>query len=189
MNIQPVVEGYGDVQAIPHLIRRMLHERSIYDVRISHPFRAGDFWKVRRAFPTLIRQLSKEASATIVLLDNDDGCAIVKREELAQLIPKDLDTHCELAFLTKEFETLFLADPDTSKRVLGIPDNVEFPSNPEEVRDAKGWLSRHMPQGFGYKETVHQEQLSSQVVLETLRQRSPSFRHLNRCIDRLVANI
>lgn len=186
MKLLPVVEGYGDVQAVPHLLRRMLLARGVYDVEIERPFRHGEYWRIKRGFSELVRQLAKEDGCILVLVDCEDGCAAEWAAELIRNLPQDLDVQVEIAFMVREFETLFLADPETTRQVLGIQPNVVFPEAPEAVRDAKGWLTRHMQSGERYRVTIDQERLAAQVNLDTLRNRSPSFRHLERSIDRLV---
>lgn len=185
MRIASIVEGYGDVSAVPVLLRRILHDNQIYEFEIAQPFRAGDYWRVRRGFADLVRQLAKEGASILVLLDCDDGCPVEFRDELLSAVPGDIDSTIEVAFIVREFESMFLADEVTSKRELEIPEGVPFPVDPEVPRDAKGWLSRHMPYGMGYKETVHQEQLVARISLETLRITSRSFRHLETCLMRL----
>lgn len=64
-----------------------------------------------------------------------------------------------------------------------------FPENPEAIRGAKEWLSKAMPSGYAYKETVHQVKLSAVVDLDCLRESSASYRHLEKSILSLVGTV
>jgi hypothetical protein len=56
----------------------------------------------------------------------------------------------------------------------GLPDCLQTPADPENIRAAKEWLSRHMPRGRSYAETADQVAFTSQFDLEMAR-RSDSF--------------
>ena len=85
-------------------------------------------------------------------------------------------THVEFTFMVQEFETLFLADHETTRQVFpDIDESIRFPDKPESVRGAKEWLSKARPKGSAYKPTQHQMRLTSQVDLARLRLRSASF--------------
>ncbi|KQY88848.1 hypothetical protein ASD35_15065 [Pelomonas sp. Root1444] len=91
------------------------------------------------------------------------------------------------AFMVKEFESLFLADEATTRQVLkSIPLDAAFPSTPESIRGAKEWLSKALPKGQAYKETIHQDRISSQLSLEVLRKTSASFNRFERSLLDLI---
>lgn len=95
-------------------------------------------------------------------------------------------------FARQEFESWLLAGidslrgqplPDGRPGVASTAPDVEGDTD-GSPRDAKGWLSRHLPNG--YKETVDQELLTAMVSLESIRKRSPrSFRRLEHAMDEL----
>ena len=37
MKIQPIVEGYAEVQALPVLLRRLRDEAGVFDVEVNRP--------------------------------------------------------------------------------------------------------------------------------------------------------
>lgn len=41
MTIQPIVEGRGEVEALPVLLRRILHEMEMWEVRVGRPIRVS----------------------------------------------------------------------------------------------------------------------------------------------------
>ena len=186
MKLLPIVEGPGDASAAGHLLRKILAAQDIYDIEVIRPYKAGEFFKVRKAFANLVRQLEKEEALLLVLIDCDDGCAKDRAAELKALVPDDLKhVPIEIAFIVKEFESLFLCDPNTTRRHLEMADDVEFPDSPEEIRGAKAWLSRGMAEGRAYKETTDQEQLAARLDLDVVRPKSRSLRHLESAIRRL----
>jgi hypothetical protein len=131
--ILPIVEGDGDMLAVPELIRRVAA---------------------------------------------DQGAA-----RLARAVP------VEFVFMVQEFETLFLADSETTRHVFpDIPSTSAFPEDPERIRDAKGWLSQARPKGSAYKPTQHQQKLTARVDLARLRVRSPSFVQFEAAVTALLAD-
>lgn len=41
MMIQPIVEGYGEVEAVPILLRRFIEEANAWDIVIGRPIRCN----------------------------------------------------------------------------------------------------------------------------------------------------
>jgi hypothetical protein len=111
-----------------------------------------------------------------------DVIALKKRaRDIARSVP------VEFVFMVQEFESLFLADEATTRKVFpDIPSTTAFPSHPESERDAKGWLSRARPKGLAYKPTQHQAKLAAQVNMNRLRDRSPSFVRFEAAVTSLL---
>lgn len=74
----------------------------------------------------------------------------------------------------QEYEAWFLAAAESLRGIGGLPTNLQPPADPENIRAAKEWLSRQMPRGRSYAETVDQAAFTSQFDLELAR-RSNSF--------------
>ncbi|MFN0315677.1 MAG: DUF4276 family protein [Burkholderiales bacterium] len=186
----PIVEGYGDLHAVPLLVRRVLRDHQIHTVQILRPHRRGDLPKVLSNFENYFRMAIKETAAILWVLDFDcQSCDCPKVEadglydRAAKISP---NWPFRVAFMIKEYETLFLTDATSTRLLLNIRDSTSFPGNPETVRDAKGWLSQAMPRGFAYKPTIHQSKLTFKLNLSRLREASPSFRHFEKAILSLV---
>lgn len=189
--ILPIVEGEGDMEAVPVLLRRILEHHRQFDVHVLRPQRRGDLVKVRGNFERFFAAALHEEAAILWIVDYDvAGCDCVANDR--QSLLQRADQHrpgwpIEFAFMVQEFETLFLADKAACRSILPrIPDARTFPTNPESIRDAKGWLSQAMPKGFAYKPTVHQAKITNALNLDRLRTASPSFAHLERAVLRLV---
>lgn len=189
-----IVEGHGEVEALPLLVRRLVAERLEpgRHVVVHRPFRVGRDRLLKSG--ELERYLDyaalkvAPAGAVVVLLDADDDCpaelgpALVAR---AVAHRRDLPVGCVVA--QREFEAWFLACATSLSGRRGLPDHVEVPDAPEAVRDAKGWLQDRRVDGFAYTPTTDQPALVAAMDLEMAQERSASFRKLCRDIGRLLA--
>ena len=189
----PIVEGHGDIKAVPVLIRRILEHHNHFDVEVLFPHKRGDLPKIKANFDNCFKMAIKEKAAVIWIIDFDCATCDCVAEEAAQLYQRANTIYAgwpfKVAFMVKEFETLFLSEPDATRSVLKeIPKTTAFPEDPETIRGAKEWLSRAMPSGYAYKETVHQAKLAAAVDLDYLRTSSASYRHLEKSILSLVNN-
>ena len=189
--IQPVVEGDGDMLAVPALVRRIAHDAGCFDVKVLRPHKRGDIPTVRARFEDYLRVALLEACPVLWVLDYDcetcNDLARDKRELSSRAAEVAQGAAVQIAFMVKEFETLFLADHETTRVVFpDIPPETLFPPDPESVRDAKGWLSQARPKGLAYKPSQHQERLASQVDLGRLRLRSPTFVQFENAVVTLL---
>jgi hypothetical protein len=191
--ILPIVEGRGDALAVPELIRRVLHEHEIFDVRVLTPQERGDLPKVKAKLESFLKIASYEKAPILMVLDFDCDfceCPLREREELlASARSIHIDQAFDVCFMVKEYESLFLWDEDTTRAVFpAIPKGRAFPPDPESVRDAKGWLSNALPKGVAYKTTVHQQKLTARLDLDRLRECSPSFQRFEAALLQLVTD-
>ncbi len=188
------VEGQGDTKAVPVLLRRILESHGIYDheLRILAAHQRGEYPTVVKNFNNLFRAAIKERAAILWIMDFDSkhyDCPVKEAQNLlmraAVLRP---NWPLKIAFLVKEYEALFLVDEAASRAVFpDISPKVSFPERPEDIRDAKGWLSKARPSpGTAYKETVHQEKITAHLNLDLLRARSSDFAHLERAVLELA---
>ncbi len=74
--IVPIVEGDGDVQAVPLLLRRLLDYYQRWDWSVSRARKAGGVMRLKRDLGRYLRyaQLEPDCGAVLVLVDLDDGC-------------------------------------------------------------------------------------------------------------------
>ena len=191
MRLLPVVEGHGDLAAVPLLVRRVLHElHNRFDVELLPAQRRGEWPKVKREFDRYFQAATLERAAILWVLDFDcDDCIDVDSERAwaleraARLDPK---TPIELVFLVKEFESLFLWDDSALRSAFGeLAVDVSVPANPEQVRDAKGCVSLMLPKGRAYKPTTDQARIVSRLDLAILSECSPSFTRFLRAVESL----
>ena len=194
--IVPIVEGSGDVQATPILIRKILAERmNSFDIGIAKPKRAGGRSKLDR--PGGIEAFVGHASRTpgcaglLILADSDDDCGIEWAQGICERCAA-LGTSVPIAVVSavREYENWFLASLDSIKGNLirgnvTLDENLENIDNPDDVGGAKGWITRQMPSGRAYKETSDQASLTSMIDLSLAHANSRSFRRLCHAIEEL----
>jgi hypothetical protein len=190
--IQPVVEGHGDLSAVPELIRRVAHANSRYDVQVLPAQKRGDLPTIKPRLERFLRVALQEGASVLWVLDYDcDDCTDVTRDLAAlsaQAFAISMPQKAEFVFMVKEFESLFLADHETTRAVFpDIPPTTDFPADPESVRGAKEWLSKARPKGLAYKPTTDQAKLTSQLNFDRLRDRSPSFRRFEAAVLKLLS--
>jgi hypothetical protein len=89
--IVPIVEGDGEVTAVPVLLHRMLHERGVLELHIATPKNAhgcGNLTKVG-GIERFVRYawIEPECAAVIVIIDGDSSpCALTLAKDLAKRI-------------------------------------------------------------------------------------------------------
>lgn len=189
--ILPIVEGDGDVLAVPVLIRRILHAHQRFDIQVLPPHKRGELPKVKANFPRIFQVAALENAAVLCVLDFDcKQCNDVLQDEYG-LRQQAQQIHPHIPFaaclIVKEFESLFLWDETSTRQALPhILPSTRFPNNPEDIRPAKEWLSDAQPTGISYKPTVHQAKLAAAVNLQILRKRSPSYQRLEAAVINLI---
>lgn len=187
--ILPIVEGHGEVEAVPLLIRRVLHEIcQRYEWEVEKPVRAGGLYSFQKRLNQYLQYaLQGEYDAVLVLLDLEDGCprevACHLAKQVHALSPRK---PVAIVLAHREYEGWFLADVESLAGEFDLPKDLRYEGDPEGIRDAKGWLSSHMPSGKVYKETFHQAKMTSRLNLERVQQRSRSFRRLINAVWQLI---
>lgn len=190
-----VVEGHGDVEAVPVLLRRVLSEMDAsLSPRIARPIRTPRYKLVKeeeieRAV-TLAAAAAGNPCAVLVLVDAEDDCPATLAPRLLERARARLK-HIPVAVVVVkfEFEAWFLAAAESLRGNRGLKRDLESPSDPEGVRGAKEWLERHMEEGRRYSETIDQAPLAAQMDLSLARRRSSSFDKLWRELDRLLREV
>jgi len=92
-----------------------------------------------------------------------------------------------IVFAHREYEAWFLASLNSiAKQYDLLPTDLKYEGNIEDRRDVKGWLTKQMPPGRAYKETIHQKIFTSLMNLDQACQNSRSFRRLYHAIQELA---
>lgn len=189
MKVGIIVEGHGEVEAFPIVVRRLLEQQGISDLEIPRPFRLpkGKMRKpaeLARAVELVARKTGPDG-ALLVLVDADDDCpARLGPQILEQVQGVRSDRPASVVVAKREFEAWLLGAADSLRGQRGLPSDLAAPESPESVRDAKGWLGAKMP--TGYSETVDQPALASVFDLQAA-ERLPSFAKLKRDLIRISA--
>lgn len=174
--VASIVEGYGEVEAVPILLRRLAPE-----LRIARPIR------VKRQQITSESALARAAriaeanvceggnkGGVLLLLDADDDCPASLGPDLQQRLSAELKHRLVRSVLAvREFESWLIAGMDSA------------PELPDENRGGKGWLKSTLGR---YSPTVDQTRLASAMDVQRAEQLSRSFRRLVKVIKELAAD-
>ena len=160
VNIGCVVEGKGEVKALPILIRRIaaMHCPEIFPV-VSTPIRfsrnkVSKPGELEYAVGIAVKSISRQG-AILILLDSDDDCpAQLAPTLLARILPVFRNIPIAVVFAKHEFESWFLAAAESLRGKRGLRTDINSPDNPETIRGAKEWLRRRMQSGKTYSVTT-----------------------------------
>jgi hypothetical protein len=194
IDIACIVEGHGDVSALPILIRRIAQSFDTnLGVNIPEPIRVPRHTLTRpgelERHVILAATKVGERGGLIVLIDSDDDCpATTGPDLLARVRATCAHLPSAVVLAKREFEAWFLAGAESLRGKRALPNDLLPPPDPEAVRGAKEWLRNRMPPGRKYRETVDQPALSAVVDLN-LAARSPSFAKLQRDVVRICREL
>lgn len=191
MKIQPIVEGHGEVKAVPELLRRLQQEASCYNISFGSPIRrpASDL-NNKTSFQNSVRLalLHDDCAAILILFDLDDGCPKEKAAELVAWTDEiATDVPFAIVLAHREYEAWFLAAVESLRGYNGIPADAVSPLEPENIRGAKQHLERLMARFYSYSETSDQVRLTARFDMAAAYRRSRSFRRLVNAFGQLLA--
>jgi hypothetical protein len=170
--ILPIVEGHGEVTAVPILIRRIVAQYApdVY-AHVGQPIRVKRTGLIQQGgVERTVELAARQTTPTdgiLILLDADDDCPRELAEQLlARAKAARPDRAISVVAANREYEAWFLAAARSLRGKRGLADDLEPPPDPESIRDAKGWLAHHVPHGFSYKPTIDQPALTHVFDLE-----------------------
>ncbi len=177
IKIAAIVEGHGECEAVPILIRRIALElapdfvpRVLPPIRVpaSRLIKQGE---IERAIDLAARKLQGQGGIVVILdCDWDDACpAHMGPQLLARARKARSDMLISVVLAKKEFEAWFIAAANSLRGKCGLTEDLKSPSNPENIRDAKGWLSARTTSGIGYSETDDQSTLAAIFDMSSAR--------------------
>lgn len=182
-----VVEGKGEIQAIPNLCSRVLLALEVFDWIVDpEPVRQGRGLLVDETQPSPHRPPRSEslsravqlarvrpADAVLVLCDSDDDCPVAWGPPATQVIQRFSPGGAVM--VVREYEAWLLSSQ--------LGDRYHQERAIETIRDAKGPLKDFVP---GYKPTVHQLELTRKIDIARLRGLSDSFDKFFRTVATIV---
>ena len=188
--IVAIVEGDGEVKAVPALIRRIHGELSP-----GTPLDIGRPVRVRRnrvlkdgeleRYLDLAANLAGADGGILVLLDANGDCPahlgprILQRARAARL-----DRRIEVILANREYESWFIAAIDSLKGKRNVSAVAAVPQDPESIRGAKKWLGDRMD--GTYSPTADQTALTALFDMALARRRSRSFDRMWRAVRVLL---
>jgi hypothetical protein len=196
VRIAAIVEGYGECEAVPILIRRIAQTIDPGFVPIVFPplrvpaSRLMKQGEMERSIDFAARKLQGQGGILVVLdCDWDDGCPAM---DGPALLKRALDVRGDLPvaviFAKREFEAWFLAAAESLRGKHGLPSDLQSPAGPEDIRGAKEWLSDRMPHGRSYAETTDQPAFTAIFDMNMAR-RADSFDKCYRAVESMLKQL
>lgn len=193
MKLYPIVEGHGEVEAVPILLRRLLAEAGCHRLEIGRPLRRKRSQLQHQSGiheAIHLARLQPQCCAVVVLFDSDDDCPAELAERVrnwARQVAPDLP--CEVVVAHREYETWFLAALESLRGKHGIAGDAVAPTAPEARRDAKSALEAFMPADRAYSETGDQPGMTALFSLQLAHQRNRSFRKMVKVVGELLGRL
>jgi hypothetical protein len=188
MRVKPIVEGHGEVKAVPELIRRLASAGEIYSIEVLSSIRAHrtDFINPDKLAKWLQLARLDGPDAILILFDADDDCPLELVHEMeAKAKTEASPIPLEIVIANREYEAWFLAAIESLRGVRGIGPDAEYSGEPEEPRDTKRRLTQRMIGERSYSETADQAALTSIFDLAMAYRRCRSFRRAATAMGRL----
>jgi len=196
LRIVPIVEGHGEVQALPILLRRVWTELlgGVF-TDVLAPIRSHRDQLTQAENAALHKAVSLAAEKLrsadrvpmpgliLILIDAEDDLACSLGPELlnrARGYRSDTDVTCVIA--NHCYETWFAASADSLRNHLDLTNDLQLPVDPEQENLRKSWISRRIRRAK-YSETVDQARLTAAMDLALCRANSRSFDKLCRELE------
>ena len=195
LNVGSIVEGYGEVAAVPVLLRRIQYELDLgFGFDFPRPERVGRAKVVQpgeleRAVERLSRRLAAPR-AILILIDADKDCpAELGPKLLARAEQARPDIPIGVVLAKFEFEAWFLAAIESLPGWGGLPQDLVPVPDPEAVQGAKEFLRKQAKGSPSYTPTADQAALTALFDMEMARRNSPSFDKCWKKIERLFSEV
>jgi Domain of unknown function (DUF4276) len=183
-SIACIVEGDGEVAALPVLLRRIgaLHTPDQWvDVLPPIRVRRDRFLNKEDEFRRQLLLASSKCGASgwiLVLLDADDDCPAELGARILERSRQVVAHHrISVVLANREYESWFVAAANSLNGHRGFTHDGHDEPDPDRPRDAKGWIKRRMA-GRSYSEITDQPAMSALLDLNLAFARSRSFRKL-----------
>lgn len=190
--LSTIVEGHGEVEALPRLIRRVARELPWSGhLLLNPPLRVPRDRFIRNTaeferYVELAARRTQGRGAVLILLDAEEDCP-------ARLGPELLNRACQfrhdvplaVVMPKRKFEAWFVAAAPSLGGVENLPQSLQPEPDPESLSDPKQWLAEQMRQK--YIEPRHQPIFAARMDLNLAR-RAPSFDKLCRDLARLLTS-
>ncbi|MFG2546589.1 DUF4276 family protein [Streptomyces sp. NPDC048594] len=193
VTIASVVEGEGEIGALPVLLRRLMYEAEIWDADIQPPFLVDRGRLVRpggveNAVEAQARRVPADhPGGILVVIDADDDCPASLGPSLLARAEATRPDRCTAAVrANREYEAWFLASAPSFGGRAGLAEHLAVPADSETQRDCKDWLTHHHSDGVRYRPRVDQPALTQDMDLSLARANSTSFDKFCRDITYLV---
>ncbi len=174
--LAPIVEGEGDVSALPVLIRRLDPMMDVARSLRIHRQQAVVESELVRFVHIAESNIAERGGVggVLLLLDSDRDCAATQSAILAEQIRRTIPHRISrCVFAVREFECWLVAGDESSGEV------------PDETRGSKAWLRQRDGR---YSPTADQPRLTQEFDIERACRVSRSFRKLHKVVGEFTAD-
>ena len=196
VTIAAIVEGHGEVTAVPLLLRRLVvHLAPGVALSVEPPIRRSRDrllkpGELEKDVELAAERLTGKTGAILILLDSEGDCpADLGPSILRRAVEARPDRIIRVALANREYEAWFLAAAASLAGKRGLDSAITAPADPEIVPGAKEWLRKRMVPGRTYSETADQPALTQVFDLELARRHAPSFDRLCRVCESLFQTL
>lgn len=179
-----IVEGHGDVESLPILIRRISSEldnskyreilrNNVIRISRSRLLRNGE---VERAVQAASIKLNNTGDVLIVLDSDDDDPETLENSLNTRAKAAAPHLNVSAVVAVREYEAWLIHSIESLRGKRGLPTDISPPQNPDSIRGAKEWISKRMV-GQTYSEIADCAALTAQMDLN-LALNSDSFKKL-----------
>ncbi len=183
--VATIVEGHGEVAALPVLLRRLCEWCTPHvQADVPTPIRVHRerFLNREDEFKRhllLAAQKCGDDGWVLVLLDADDDCPAELGERILQHAQQYIaHRRVSVVLANREYEAWFIAAADSLQGCRGFVFDLDDAVDAEEPRDVKGWMRKRMA-SKSYGETTDQPAFSARMDLQQVFAGSRSFRKLH----------
>jgi hypothetical protein len=188
--IASIVEGHGEVEALPVLVRRILLAQNppcFADVPRPRRVPKGSLIKLgelERYVEVAANQIPAQGAILVVIDSDGELPCVIGPELLARAKAARADTPIGIVLPHYEWENWYLAAAESLAGCHGLLSDITSPEHAESIRGAKEWLTKRMQPGRAYSPTADQAALAASLDLEAAK-RAPSFDKFYREVLRL----
>jgi Domain of unknown function (DUF4276) len=182
-----IVEGHGDAEAVPVLVRKLLRERGLYPrtkaIRVKRQ-RVVKPAELEKAIELAL--LQPGCASILIVLDADGDCPAELGPSLqarAQAVGRGMPVGVVLA--NQEFESWLLGGIEGLRGLRGIGAAAALAQDPDSIASPKARLDREMGVR-SYLETDDQAAFAELLNVEAAIARSRSFRKLVNELAKLM---
>lgn len=188
-----VVEGHGEVEALPLLIRRIYEEDT--EALCFPEIKRSDVLRLPRS--KMLKEGELEDSCelaarrvgpqggVLIMLDADDDLPCQLAPQLLARVERR-DVTMSVVLPEREFETWFLHAATSLAGSVGLPETLVAPARAGEIRGAKEWLAARMGKHAPYRPRLHQPKFAARMSLAMLNE-VRSFLKFRKEIRRLLS--
>ena len=188
-----IVEGHGEVQAVPVLVRAIAAALGMPVPAVPPPVRVPRGRISKPPGDDLARGLQLAArrwtppGGLLLLCDADDDCAASLGPELRRqaraIVP---EVRVEVVLAVREYEAWFLGALDSLRGPRDVRADAVAPPDAEAIRGARERFADCLEPARSYAETVDQPRFTARMDMGAARARCRSFDRCFRAVARLL---